>query len=374
MDSASCSIQQPVECSSYRSGVLGSRLEAEKLAPSCPFDRVSFSDVDSPFFERFGFKYRHKKKKKHCSLGMVDILPLEIRNQIFLELDVASLVVIPGVNHIARRAVDALVEYRTIRAQVPELVRTILSLGIINPRPISELHAALSKRGCDYCGGVEEYLYVLTYSRVCSHCLTTRKELLPLSTSDARLGYGLDVASLSRLPSILYLTDTYPHRRLACGDNATLVDRSAAERAGIALHGSKERMTKAAKEHRHAREMIWLEEEIWQKRVQRYKSDLASQARSTQSQADLEFDADRANPYRFAAVMRIPWPDRDGIKVKSGILGRDRTTNEKVKRRENFHPPGWREIYDYAGFMEDAHARIASDEMSAVSATEGDRH
>jgi len=240
MDSASCSIQQTAECSGYRSGVLGSRLQAEKLAPSCPFDRVSFSDVDSPFFERFGFKYRHKKKKEYRSLGMLDILPLEIRNQIFLELDVASLVVILGVSHITRRAVDALVEYRTIRAQVPELVRTILSLGIINLRPISDLHVALSKKGCHYCGGVEEYLYVLIYSRVCSHCLTTRKKLPPLSTSDARLGYGRDAASLSRLPSLSYPPDTYPRRRLTCGDHGTLIDRSAAERAGIALRGSKE--------------------------------------------------------------------------------------------------------------------------------------
>jgi len=358
--SSSCG-QQLASGSGYGTGLLGSRL-------------VSLSDVDSPYSERFGFKSKKNKKTKHCSLGKLDSLRLEIRNQIFLELDVASLIVMRGMSHVARRAVGALVEYRNIRSQVPELVRTILSLSIINPRPVSDLYAALSKRGCDYCSDVGEYLYVLTYSPVCSRCLTTRKELLPLSTSDARLGYGLDEPTLSRLPSILYLPDTYPHRRLACGDNATLVDRPAAERAGIALHGSKEIMTKAAKEHRHAPEMIWLEEEIWQKRVQRYKSDLVSQARSTQSQADLEFDADRANPYRFAAVIRIPWPGRDGIKVKSGILGRDRTTNEKVKRRENFHPPGWREIYDYAGFMEDAHARIASDEMSAVSATEGDWH
>ncbi len=240
MDSASCSIQQPAECSGYGSGVLGSRLEAEKLAPSCPFDRVSFSDVDSPFLKGSGSNIGTRKRRKHCSLGMLDILPLKIRNQIFLELDVESLVVIPGVSHIARRAVDALVEYRTIRAEVPELVRTILSLGIINLRPISDLHAALSKKGCHYCGGVEEYLYMLIYSRVCSHCLTTRKELPLLSTSDARLGYGLDAASLSRLPSLSYPPDTYPRRRLTCGDHRTLIDRSAAERAGIALRGSKE--------------------------------------------------------------------------------------------------------------------------------------
>ncbi len=41
---------------------------------------------------------------------------------------------------------------------------------------------------------------------------------------------------------------------------------------------------------------------------------------------------------------------------------------------EKCHPPGRRELYDYAGFMEDAHARIASEEMSAVSATEAEWH
>ena len=92
-------------------------------------------------------------------------------------------------------------------------------------------------------------------------------------------------------------------------------------------------MTKAAKAYRYAREIIWLEKEIWQKRVQRYKSDLASQARSTQSQADLKFDAERANPYRFAAVIRIPSPDRDDRKAGSGTQGRDHTTGEKVNRR-----------------------------------------
>jgi len=133
-------------------------------------------------------------------------------------------------------------------------------------------------------------------------------------------------------------------------------------------------MIKAAKAYRHACETLWLKEEIRQKRVQRYKSDLASQARSAQSQADLEFDADRANPYGFAAAIRIPWPDCDGTKAKRGIPGRDRTTGEKVKRRVHCHPPGWREIYDYAGFLEDAHARTATEEILAVSATEGEWH
>lgn len=215
---------------------------------------------------------------------------------------------------------------------------------------------------------------MLTYSRVCSRCLTTRKELLPLSTSDASLACGLDEATLPRLPSLSYRLDTYPRRQPPCEDNVTLVDRTAAERAGMVLYGTKERMTEAAVAYRHARKIRWLEEEIWQKRVQRYKSDLASQFTSRYSRAPLDFDADRANPYRFAAVIRIPWPYHDGTKAQSGISGRDRTTGEKVKRRENCRPPGWRELYDYAGFMEDAHARIASEEMSAVSATEGKWH
>jgi len=374
MDASSSSGQQPASGSAYRTGPLGSHLGAGDLARSCPFDRVLLSDVDSPFSERFRFKSRQKKNKKHYSLGMLDALPLEIRNQIFLELNVASRVVIRSISRVARRAVDALVEYRTLRTQIPELVHAILSLGVANPRPASDLHAALSKRGCDYCGDAAEYLYVLTYSPVCLRCLTTRKELLPISTSDARLGYGFDEATLSRLPSLPYRPDMYPRRRSTCGDDVTLVDRPAAERAGIALHGSKERMTKMAKAYRHAREIIWLEEEIWQKRVQRYKSDLASQARSTQSQADLKFDADRANPYRFAAVIRIPGPDRNGGKAGSGTSNGHCTTGEKIKKRGSSRPPGWRELYDYAGFMEDAHARIASDEMSAVSATEGEWH
>lgn len=106
--------------------------------------------------------------------------------------------------------------------------------------------------------------------------------------------------------------------------------------------------------------------------MQRYKSDLFSRVTPTQSQAHLDFDADRANPYRFAAVIRVPRPDRDDTKARGGISDRDRTTSEKVKRQKNCRPPGWRALYDYADFMEDAHARIASQEMSAISATEGE--
>lgn len=158
MNGSSSSGQQPARYSGYRTGLLSSRLEAEHLAPSRPFDRVSLSEEDSLYSEKAIIRSRQKEKKTHCSLGTLDIMPPEIRNQVFLELGFASLSVVRGMSHVARRAVDALVEYRTIRTQAPELVRTITSSGVINPRPVTELHASLSKEGCYYCGEVAEYL------------------------------------------------------------------------------------------------------------------------------------------------------------------------------------------------------------------------
>lgn len=125
MNASSSSGQQPAVCSEYRTCLLGSALEAEHLAPSRPFDRVSLFEENSSYSKIFIIKSRQKKKETHCFLGILDILPPEIRDQIFLDLDVASLSVIWGISHVARRAVDALMEYRTIQTQAPELLRTI---------------------------------------------------------------------------------------------------------------------------------------------------------------------------------------------------------------------------------------------------------
>lgn len=87
---------------------------------------------------------------------------------------------------------------------------------------------------------------MLTYSRVCSLCLTTRKELLPLSTSDAGFACDLDETHLSHLTSLANRLDTYPLRQSPCEDDVTLVDRTTAKQAGMMLYGTKERVTEAA--------------------------------------------------------------------------------------------------------------------------------
>jgi len=96
MDATSSFVQQPARCSGYRTGLLGSRFNKSKLGTwrrLAPSIAARFPTLIHPIL-RFESKTRQDPKNKRCSLGMLDVLPLEIRDKIFRELDVASLVVI----------------------------------------------------------------------------------------------------------------------------------------------------------------------------------------------------------------------------------------------------------------------------------------
>lgn len=121
MNASSSSVDQAATGGGYSTGLLDSYLGAGDLAPSYHFDDSSLPGIGLRCSNKFHFGSRRRNNKKNCSLGSLDTLPPEIRNQVFLELDVASLIVIRGMSRTTRLAVDALAEYKTIQAQVPEL-------------------------------------------------------------------------------------------------------------------------------------------------------------------------------------------------------------------------------------------------------------
>lgn len=173
-------------------------LESETLARCCPLDIVQIPDVDS--------------HRVYSTMGLLDILPLEIRQAILLNLDIQSLTGLRRVSQSRRLDVDLLPKYKTLRTQAPELLRAVISIGTSGRTTVFDLHGALVTQDCFLCGDFAAYIYLLSCSRVCTLCLIERVETLPMLPSHAKDKFGLDNKALSRLPTLRSLPGIYSHR------------------------------------------------------------------------------------------------------------------------------------------------------------------
>lgn len=227
-------------------------LEPETLARSCPLDSTHDTAGDP-------------NESELRSMGILDILPLEILTMILLDLDIQTLTVLRRVSQKSRLAVDTIPQYQYIRTHGPELLRATLSLEISRSTTLLELYVALTTASCFLCGDFGAFVYMLSCRRVCFLCLTQRPELLPMIPSHAKSKYGLDSKALSGLPKLRSLPGVYSQGLTRHRNRKSLIDPTAAEEAGIVLHGSREQMAKAADGLRTSLEASW------QTRMQEYE-------------------------------------------------------------------------------------------------------
>ena len=279
----------------------------------------------------------------------VKFLPLEILTVILLNLDLQSLTVLRRVSQSSRLTVDNLPQYQSIWNHGPELLRAALSVKISGSTTLLELYGALTKASCFLCGDFGAFVYMLSCKRVCFLCVTQRPELLPMILSHAKDKYGLDTEALSGLLKMRSLPGVYSQGQTRHRNRKALVDPTAAEEAGIALHGSREQMAKTAKGLRTSLEANW------QKRMAEYeckaKSDpkVRKPARPPSHQV---FDGAGEHPVRFMGILRVPWLNRRRGQTEIGLSCKGCARGESINQDRYRRSLDWRRQYSHADILQ----------------------
>ena len=304
-------------------------LEPTALARYCPLDSTPAKRASLSF-----------------SLGALDILPLELRTAIFQLLDVQSLIALRRVSQSARMTVDAFSPYQSVRQYAPELLRAVLSIQVAGHNTAMDLYNALVTQNCLYCGDFGGFIYLFKCARVCCLCVGEEMDMLPFAPSLARISCGLSRKDVSSLPTIRSLPGMYSWLNKKIRRRVALVDRGAAERAGIKLHGSRQRMEEVA---------IALKNDAlegWRKKKQQYDSRSRLRLRSHgPTRPDLSpLDGKDGNPYRFMGILRVSWLNRRTWTTEDGLscAGCGERTYLKTYRRSL----DWRRHYSRKGLSD----------------------
>jgi len=247
------------------------------------------------------------------SLGGLDALPLELLQEILYQLDLHTLTDFRLVNRRAIRLVNSLPKYKAINKHAPNALRGILSIETGRWITCSTLYKKLCTSGCERCGDFGGYLYLLTCKRVCFLCLSEQTPYLPLSPRRASSKFGLDSRIINALPRMRAIPGTYSPNERRVHAPSVLVDYESALHAGISLHGSLSAMQKYVAD-------------MEAQKVQAYNAKAAMlqrsgfmQGRMRQPRTSDPFDGQSGNPFRFVAIVHVPYLNRTSQEVEWGF-------------------------------------------------------
>lgn len=314
-------------------GIYGICLEKDRLARCCPLDKIP-GDLEYPI---------------SSSLGKLDTLPLELLNAVFLYLDIQSLTNLRRVSQRSRFALDALPQYRILQEHAPELLRAAIGLEISKSTLIADLFKALTCQTCYLCGDFGPFIYLLSCNRVCSLCLSQNSELCPLRVSQARDLYSLDKQTLAGLPKLRSLPGKYSRFKNSRKNRIDLIDRAAATRAGIAVHGSSENVKKAFEIHKaeiRSKNDKKMEQYMVKRRLD------PTLRLPTFPQVSESHDEQGHDPRRFMGIIRVPWVDPVSKRKERGVQCQGCERDMRIvfgNRTRDFHP---RRMYNQAGFLQ----------------------
>jgi hypothetical protein len=109
--------------------------------------------------------------KPAAGLAPFERLPLEITQQICLDLDIQSCFRFRQVNCRAREAVSSIPAYRAVTELGLDCLAALLRTGIGWVHTLSDIYMILRKEECETCGEYAIYVYLPTLVRACDHCL-----------------------------------------------------------------------------------------------------------------------------------------------------------------------------------------------------------
>lgn len=144
--------------------------------------------------------FSSQSSKPTAGLGAFDRLPLEITQQICLNLDVQSCFRFRQVNRRAREAVSSIPVYRTVTELGLACLAALLRTGIGWVHTLSDIYRILCKENCDTCGEYGIYVYLPTLIRACHRCLCDSEVSgQPVTLSSLSKKTGISVTRIRRI-------------------------------------------------------------------------------------------------------------------------------------------------------------------------------
>lgn len=169
------------------------------------------------------------------TLGQLDRLPLELTNDICLQLDMCSLFRFRQTNLRARHIVDSLPEYQVIATSALNCFCALLRTGAASRVTLSGFYQRLCEETCSVCGvRYGDLVSLQTWTRCCTRCIRERPTALDVTTTNAvqRL-LRLSTASVKNLPSLQTLPGIYSMARTRQMDRVQVVDLRSALSTGV---------------------------------------------------------------------------------------------------------------------------------------------
>lgn len=128
-----------------------------------------------------------------ASLGTLNRLPHELLSDIVLSLDMQSVFTCRQVNTRLRQTIDSFSEYQVITTHALDALCALLRTRLLAPKvSLVDFHRELCPSTCFSCGEFGEVIFLPTFRRYCSLCITTAPEVqmgsLKAIKSHLRLG------------------------------------------------------------------------------------------------------------------------------------------------------------------------------------------
>ncbi|KAH6652892.1 hypothetical protein BKA67DRAFT_593057 [Truncatella angustata] len=193
------------------------------------------------------------------NVGVLDALPPELLQKILSQPDLRTLTDFRRIN---RRVID------------------ILSIKTGRWITCRTLYEKLCTPGCEQCGDFGSYLYLLTCKRVCFLCFSQDRLYLPLSPRRASWKVGLDSQIINTLPRMRVIRGTYSPN------------------------------VKRVAMHKYVADMETQKLQAHNARVAAVQQSGSITRRMRQPRTSDPFDGQSGNPFRFVAIVQVPWLNR----------------------------------------------------------------
>ena len=139
--------------------------------------------------------FEHTSKN---STGLLFLLPNEILQEIFLDMDLHSLLMCRSLCQHARSLISGVHQFRRFLKTSPSEITALLRTGTARYFSLRHLYGELCTSRCHACGNFGGFLFLPRGLRCCMLCIRTNIDLMPLTKSEAKRAFGLTEKALLR--------------------------------------------------------------------------------------------------------------------------------------------------------------------------------
>ncbi|KAI0546099.1 hypothetical protein F4679DRAFT_438500 [Xylaria curta] len=153
-------------------------------------------------------------RTSYAGLGSLDILPLELLHDVFLRLDMRSLLKVRQTNLRSRETVDTLWHFRMVISHGRDALSALVRTRLAHTVSLFDFYSALCTKACSFCGGFSGLISLLTWSRCCFDCIGNAPEtqLRPLASVREQLhlteAESDQLKSFKTLPGLYYIGES----------------------------------------------------------------------------------------------------------------------------------------------------------------------